>query len=68
MNGEAGLSGNVRSGGGSGGTCKITTGSLIGHGTISSHGGSGFGGTYYDIYIGKLAILIHYNKMSHTFP
>jgi hypothetical protein len=45
--------GGYKSGGGSGGTVKLTTSSLVGRGKITSHGGVGVYGTYSSTTIGK---------------
>lgn len=51
VDGETGIGG-AKSGGGSGGTMKLTTASLVGRGSITSHGGDGIYGTYSSTTIG----------------
>lgn len=52
VNGESGVHGNYRSGGGSGGTVQVYAHSFVGRGNLESNGGNGYGGTFYDIDIG----------------
>lgn len=52
MNGGDGVS-NYRSGGGSGGTIKIQAASLVGRGSIYSHGGDGQTLTLNSVQVGK---------------